>query len=104
MYLNYFLIYFRLSKRSWFGNFMSSRYSSTEHCDELPYAIAYKNRTLNSVKSELVHAFLSVSKVFYWSFIDPLKTTENTTLRGGFPNGNIPWKSKLWINLRESWK
>nr|BAA28663.1 HrPOPK-1 [Halocynthia roretzi] len=61
-----------LSKRSWFGNFMSSRYSSTEHCDELPYAIAYKNRTLNSVKSELVHAFLSIPNLTH-SMVSPTR-------------------------------
>ncbi|XP_039274730.2 serine/threonine-protein kinase BRSK2-like [Styela clava] len=61
-----------LSKRSWFGSFVSSRFSSTEHCDEIPFAIVFKDRTLNSVKGELVHAFLSMSSLTH-SMVAPTR-------------------------------
>ncbi|UYV79309.1 BRSK1 [Cordylochernes scorpioides] len=47
----------RLTKRSWFGNLMTSERDET-------HVILVKDRILSSVKADLIHAFLSVCRSF----------------------------------------
>ena len=79
---NIFLVcLFRLTKRSWFNNFVGGSSSSMSGRDYVDAALTLvmADRSLGSVKAELTHTFLSVSaincdteKTFKWQKIKKL--------------------------------
>ena len=54
-----------LTKRSWFGSLMSTDKDET-------YTIIVKGKPLASIKADLIHAFLSVSKNLHWYNHEPV--------------------------------
>lgn len=67
----FFLWPCRLSKRSWFGHFTSGSSSSSigsRDRDDVSVVLVMKQKTLNSVKADLLQAFLNVS-LFLWCLL-----------------------------------
>lgn len=62
-----------LTKRSWFGTLMGSERDET-------YTILVKGKPLASVKADLIHAFLSVSKKNYNKYYYLLDSIESVLL------------------------
>lgn len=56
--LNYLFLFFRLAKKSWFGNFINLE-------KEEQIFVVIKDKPLSSIKADIVHAFLSVSHPRY---------------------------------------
>ena len=60
----YTIFLLRLTKRSWFGLFGSGNVSANDNSalnPDQPFTLIMNDRTLNSVKADLIHAFLTVS-------------------------------------------
>ena len=63
----FFFFFFRLAKRSWFGNFITLE-------REEQIFVVIRDKPLSSIKADIVHAFLSVSVHICQSYLQGRKT------------------------------
>nr|ACV87297.1 POPK-1 kinase protein [Phallusia mammillata] len=64
-----------LTKRSWFGQFMSGSSSSnvgSREREDAPLTLVMNERTLNSVKADLVHTFLTIANLTH-GIVSPMR-------------------------------
>ncbi|XP_078491298.1 serine/threonine-protein kinase BRSK2 [Ciona intestinalis] len=63
-----------LTKRSWFGQFISGSSSNVvaREREDAPLTLVMNNRTLNNVKADLIHTFLTIANLTH-SVVGPMK-------------------------------